>query len=168
MAIIAKYPEILKFFSNSKHPQIIKDYLDDAFKSGSETNNRLFNLPVNTFKRYAISEGHYAVEQKFLSKEREKCFFESHIKHIDIQFMIKGEELIEIANNSALVLKEDLSADRDLLIYHDYLLTTKILLREGDVAVFFPYDAHMGTQMNKSQIECVKTVVKMPVSYFQL
>jgi biofilm protein TabA len=168
MAIIGRFPDVLNYFSKSYQAQIISEYLTEAMKDGSITNRRLFDLPVGTFEKFDIREEYYAVEQKFASKDREKCFFESHIKHIDIQLMVDGEELMECVHISKLKQKEDLSQERDLLIYHDYADTHKILLKQGDIAIFFPEDVHMGTQMYKNSLLCVKTVVKMPVNFFRL
>lgn len=168
MAIIGKYPEILEFFKRSNDSESIVSYLNDAFEKGSVTNERLFNLPNDTFQKFEINNGYYAVEQQFVSKSRETCFFETHMQHIDIQVMIDGEEIIEVTHKSNLILKEDFSETRDLLTYHDYSETHKILLKKGDVAVFFPDDAHMGTQLYRSPVRCVKTVLKMPVKFFRL
>ncbi len=168
MAIVGRFPQILNYFSSSEHAQVITDYLSDALKPGTETNKRLHQLSINTFERFEISDGYYAVEQKFLSKERENCFIESHIKYIDIQVMVEGEEIIEVAYTPHLKLDENMVETRDLLTYHDHIDTHKILLKAGDVAVFFPEDAHMGTQIYQSSVQCVKTVVKMPVSFFRL
>ena len=168
MAIISRFPDVLSYLSRSEGTQIIKQYLTLALKEGSTTNQRLNQLPVGTFERFELVDGYYAIEQKFLSKTREKCFFESHVKHIDIQVMVSGEELIELVYTPKLELKEDMAEDRDLLTYHDYSDTHRILLKSGDVAIFFPEDSHMGTQMYKSTTLCVKTVVKMPVNFFRL
>lgn len=36
------------------------------------------------------------------SKNKEDCFFESHKKYIDIQYVFEGEEIMEVENLSNL------------------------------------------------------------------
>lgn len=168
MAILGRWEDVSSFLQKSVGYQIIENYLNEAFDENSSTRSRIAELPLNTFQKYELPERYYAVEQRFLSKDRKLCFFESHLGHIDIQVMLEGEEVIEICHKSSLTLKEDHSKERDLLIYEDYSETHKILLRTGDVAVFFPEDGHMGTQIYSSPSTCVKTVVKMPVNFFRL
>lgn len=168
MAIVGKWTEVSKFLQKSEGFYIVENYLSEAFNSSSMTRNRITGLPLNTFEKFDIDSSYYAVEQRFLSKVRELCFFETHISHIDIQVMLEGEEVIDICHKSHLKLKEDLSNERDLLIYNDYSDSHKLLLRAGDVAVFFPEDGHMGTQVYSRPVTCVKTVIKMPVPFFRL
>ena len=51
----------------------------------------------------------------------------------------------------------------DLIKYHDTNTVSQIVLQKGDVAIFFPKDAHMPCVKLDSYFKVVKTVIKVKV-----
>lgn len=90
-------------------------------------------------------------------------FFESHRKNIDVQFILEGEELIEVDNIQNLNVNFEYDKNMDLIKYDDSSFSSVIKLKKGDIAIFFPDDAHMpGIKINESK-KIIKTVVKVTV-----
>ena len=138
-------------------------YLEKVLQQGSEENIRLLNLSLNAFEKVPLDTDNFALEQTYTSKEREACFFESHRQYIDVQFILEGEELIEVANSSTLVVAMPYNEKMDLIKYESSSDTSIIRLKKGDVAIFYPNDAHMPCIKVNESTKVVKTVVKVSV-----
>lgn len=69
---------------------------------------------------------------------------EAHDRYIDIQYLYEGEgEVIGVARRSPdLVPSEDYLGSRDVAFFSDVKDESRILLRPGMFAVFFPDDIH--------------------------
>lgn len=68
--------------------------------------------------------------------------YETHDDYIDIQIPITADEMIAYAERSALGTPVEVHKDRDIAFY-DAPLSTRIDLRVGYFAIFFPQDGHM-------------------------
>lgn len=166
MAIIGRLPDINKHFKGNKHFQIAFEYFQQALNKESDVHNRIQNLPLGAFEKVELSDGIFAIEQKFNSKDRSECFLESHIKYIDIQLIVTGEELMECCDINKCTVKDKYDGEKDLITYKDFNKMNKILLQSGDFAIYYPQDIHLGCQMVKTPTLCTKTVIKMPIEHF--
>ena len=139
------------------------EYLEQVIKSGTVENKRLLSLPINAFEKVELNENNFGLEQVYNSKERNKCFLESHRQYIDVQFILEGEEIIEITNIADLNIDMNYDNDMDLLKYQPTSNFSSIKLKKGDVAIFYPQDAHMPCVQLNEVVKVVKTVVKVAV-----
>jgi len=139
-------------------------YLDDALKPGSTANKRVLGVALGDTNRVELGEGAFSMEQSYLSKPREKGRLESHISYIDIQIIIEGEEIIEVAEISTLTVSENLTPAKDLIFYHDSRVTSPLRLSGlGATAIFYPRDGHMGGLAIGAPAPVRKIVIKVPV-----
>ena len=138
-------------------------YLEKVLEEGTVGNNRLLSLPLNAFERVDLDDDNFGLEQVYMSKDRENCFFESHKKYIDVQFILEGEEIIEVQNASELVDDMPYDEDMDLMKYKMIGKSSALVLKKGDVAIFYPEDAHMPCIMIDDTVKVVKTVVKVAI-----
>lgn len=67
---------------------------------------------------------------------------ESHRKHIDIQWVIEGEEAIDVAPTASLAPKTAYEEKTDVALWIPKPLMTRVALRPGSYVVFYPGDAH--------------------------
>ncbi len=139
------------------------DYLLDVFHPGSAASLRLKNLQVGQNERVDLAGGAFALEQVYRTKPRTEGFFESHRRYIDVQVIVSGEEIIEVADVAALSLREDRTPAQDVLIYGVPEKTSVLTLQTGDAAVLFPVDGHMPQIALGSSVEVRKIVIKVPV-----
>ncbi|MBE6776014.1 MAG: DUF386 domain-containing protein [Ruminococcaceae bacterium] len=96
------------------------------------------NLPAG---RYEIdSDRVFAFIQEYTSKT--DSAFEAHKNYIDIQFISEGTEVIYAADVASLKVKEDYSAERDIMFLEDCERASKAVLQKGEYGIFFPWDAH--------------------------
>ncbi|EAH7997208.1 YhcH/YjgK/YiaL family protein [Campylobacter jejuni] len=160
MAIITNIEYIQYFFNDS----IALKYLYSVCKNGHKNQIRIFNLPLNSFKKEPITDNLFALEQNYITKSRADCFWESHKQYIDIQLHLSGIEQMEFNNINSFKISKPYDAARDLIIYEDNNYSNKIIMQKNDIAIFFPEDAHLGTAMyNKTPSNILKTVIKYPL-----
>ena len=139
------------------------EYLTKVLDESTEEYKRLNSYDLDVFEKIDLDENNFALEQTYISKERKKCFFESHHKYIDVQFILEGEEIIEVDNILNLNINFEYNSDMDLIKYDDSNFSSSIKLRKGDAAIFFPDDAHMPCIKINESVKVIKTVVKVAV-----
>ena len=137
----------------------------ENYRLYSTLTNRLakgFEFIINT-DLVAIESGKYEIDsddifalvQEYDTKEEQDCVLESHHQYIDIQYIIKGAELMGVTClNDQIVVEENLEKD-----YTFYNAETSMLkVEEGMFTIFFPEDLHrLGVKLD--QIAKVKKVV---------
>jgi biofilm protein TabA len=128
-------------------------------------NNDLDKLSAG---KYEIDgEDIYLLIQETDTALRSERKLESHVKYIDIQYLVKGEEIIGFIRKSEndIYLENELSNPaKDFAIYKEREGETELLLKQGMFAVFFPNDLHRPrcSRTNGSPIK--KAVVKVNTS----
>ena len=139
-------------------------YLDGLYRSGSPEAARLATTAVGETHRFDLAGGAFALEQVYLSKRRPEGFFESHRRYIDVQLVFAGEEWMEVADLSRAVVLEPYNADRDFIKYRDIPSASRLNVRAGEAAFFYPEDVHMPCLCPDSGPAVIrKVVIKVPV-----
>jgi YhcH/YjgK/YiaL family protein len=167
MAIISNIEDVFQFLPQNDTFVKIKKYLLNSLNQKTKEYKRIHNLPIGSFERFDLFDDVFAVEQTFKTKNRNDCFFESHKYHVDIQMIISGTEQMELTNISNLIEKESYNKETDFIIYNITDISSKIVLQNRNIAVFYPNDAHMGIAKYKEENLIYKTVVKVPLKYFE-
>ena len=104
----------------------------------------------------------YHMVQCYDSKPFEQTKWESHKKYIDIQFMVKGEELVGIAPIECEKTETEAIPQNDVWFYE--CKTEPITLIENSFMVLYPNDLHCpGVATNGKALNCRKVVVKVKV-----
>lgn len=102
----------------------------------------------------------FAIVESYQTKPMADGFWEAHLKHLDVQYVISGEEQIGYAPVSSMVA-EPYDEDRDF-----YKLKGNgnfVTLRPGMFALLKPQDAHMpGISIQESQ-QVKKIVIKVRI-----
>lgn len=108
----------------------------------------------------------YASVQHYTTKPAAEAPFESHDRYFDIQFMLEGEERFGYLPRTELT-KEAMPYDgeQDLTFYAEPQgdRATYLLLRQGDVAIVPPEDAHKPRCAAGAPRPVKKIVVKVRV-----
>ncbi len=122
--------------------------------------------PNETIKEY-ISKEIFVLKQTYFTKTREDAFFESHKKYIDIQYIVQGEEFIDVCTLNNLTIKEPYSEQNDFIKYAaNHKEYSSLLIKKGELAIFFPQDAHQPCILNQASSQVYKAVIKIPVELF--
>lgn len=163
MAFIGPLEQVMKQSTNYPGFAEAYAYLLLVFQEGSEENRRLRSHKADAFVTIPLSETIFALEQVYFTKERQACFFESHRRYIDIQFILEGKERMDYCATKMLMVDLAYDVKKDFIKYHDLNHMTSFLLQKGDMAIFFPDDAHMPCLKTDNTTLVYKTVVKVPV-----
>ena len=148
---------------------MIKDNINNAktyygisenLKKGFEwiKNNNLADLPDG---KYEISNEIYANIQSYLTKD--DAPYEAHRDYIDIQYMIKGEELSGITNYSNCSTTEPYNKEKDIEFLKCNTNEEFNKIKEGEFFVFFPQDAHKPAIKISESKNVKKVIVKVGV-----
>ena len=107
----------------------------------------------------------FALVSEYESVPKEKQKPESHQKYIDIQYVVRGEEVIgHSLLTSAYEVVQDELATRDLLFYKAAENEADMVLRPGVYGIFFPNDIHRPGCSSGKTCLVKKIVVKLAVS----
>jgi biofilm protein TabA len=149
---------------------MIIDTIDNGLSLLPENLKRALSMLQNK-DVLASSDGKHTVDgdnlfyitAHYSTKPIEQCKFEAHRKYIDIQCILKGEEIIGYANVNELKVSEKYSDDKDIEFYQPYEGMSKLVLKQGTFCVFYPHDAHMPCCQTTKQSEIHKIVFKVRV-----
>lgn len=149
----------------SAHYNAAFDYIDDCLKPGTNAHKLIHGLAVGGNERVELGGGAFALAQVYTTKApRETGFFESHLAYVDVQAIIEGEEIIEIADVADLKVKENRTPAKDVIIYDMHDNGAKVRLHAGEAAVLDPADGHMPCIAIKEPALVRKVVIKVPVA----
>jgi biofilm protein TabA len=164
MAIFGPYAVARARVADDRRFAAALAYVDELLRPDSEPHRRVRSGAPGPAQRIELAAGTFVLEQTYETRLRAETFFESHRRYIDVQVIVEGAEAIEVEDISRLQVTVAYDADRDLIKYADTPAASRLALRDGDAAIFFPADGHMPTLRLASQAVLVrKCVVKVPV-----
>jgi biofilm protein TabA len=130
---------------------------------GTDENKRLMALAPDASGRVELEHGAFALEQCYLTKPGDQVCWESHKVYLDVQAVIAGDEVMEVADVTDLSVSEDLTPEKDVIFHHPYAAASRLRAGKGFVAIFFPVDGHRPGLAVDSPAPVRKVVVKVPV-----
>jgi YhcH/YjgK/YiaL family protein len=138
-------------------------YASEILTPGSTAHARLLGMPAGETVRIDLGGGVHAMEQVYRTRAREEGRWESHRAHADLQLVVAGEELLEVAEAVGMSVVEDRTPGADVIFYAEGPAAGELRLVPGTVALLFPADAHLGGLAAGAVALVRKTVVKIPV-----
>lgn len=138
-----------------------KDYTGNLQKAVSyflEHKDIIFSQEVG---KYEVDPLFFYSVQEYISKD--DALWEAHEKYIDIQIILKGEEIMEIAERSTLKQIGSYDPVKDFIGFEG---TAKSILEMngGDLTIFYPEDAHKpGLKSKKGNMPIRKCLFKILV-----
>ena len=114
-------------------------------------------------KTYHVDNNFFYSVQSYYTKPETECFFESHKQYVDIQIIINGFELMDIADISRLKMKEDYDLHKDIILWNNPLKNIRVKLSEGDFIILYPENAHRGAVAESDSCKIVKIVGKVKI-----
>ena len=159
MEAVCSERKVTMFFS---HVSIAEkyNYLEEkftvAYKWLAETNIK--DLPEGSYP--LMGDDVIAGVQEYTTSPWEERRFETHDKYFDIQFMVTGNEMFGVCKRDGL--KEiNRIEENDVVFYEDPELYGQVLLKEGDLIVVAPEDAHKPRCAAGTPAPVKKVVVKV-------
>jgi YhcH/YjgK/YiaL family protein len=85
----------------------------------------------------------FAEVQEYMTFDPAGAYFERHRSYIDIQMLVKGNEIIHWASADKLTtVRTPYNFEKDIVFYEEPAASLPVTLNDGDFAVFFPSDGH--------------------------
>ena len=107
-------------------------------------NKELISNAMSAYSEEILLDGRklYASPAQCAGKRSEDALLEAHDRYIDVQVCLEGEERMGWRNRAKCVnVATPYQIDRDIVFYNDKP-SMYITLKPGQLAVFFPSDAH--------------------------
>ena len=138
------------------------NYLEEKFTVAyrwlAETNIK--DLPEGFYK--LMGDDVIAGVQEYTTSPKEQRRFETHDKYYDIQYMVTGDEMFGVCKRDGLKEIERIP-ENEVVFYEDPDLFGEVLLREGDLIVVAPEDAHKPRCAAGEPAPVKKVVVKVKI-----
>ncbi len=164
MALIGPLTTVRAQLAATPALRVALDYVAECLRENSAPRTRLLAAAVGHNARVEMGGGVFALEQVYLTKPRAEGRWETHVAHIDVQAVLAGDEHLETADRARLTVAEDRTPGQDVVFYAPFEAGSVLRAGAGEVAVFFPADAHRGAlAIGDTPALVRKTVVKVPV-----
>ena len=113
------------------------------------------NIPIG---KYELDDNIYYMVQQY-DTNPDKTVAEAHKKYIDIQYIVKGEEIIAVAPIQTEKKLVDAKEEKD--VWHYECETQPVVLKDGDFMVLYPSDLHLPGKAVNEPSEVLKVVIKV-------
>nr|WP_315484705.1 YhcH/YjgK/YiaL family protein [uncultured Undibacterium sp.] len=113
--------------------------------------------------KYPIDgEQMFALVQDPITQAWETGFPEFHERHIDVQYLLSGEEALGyLPANPELVPHDDRLKERDIAFVAQQSHETRLILTPGMYVVFFPGELHRPCRAVAQAMQIKKVVIKI-------
>ena len=114
--------------------------------------------------RYEI-EGQdlFALVQEYETRTVDECEMETHHDFIDIQYIGKGFEHVAYADASKMRPATHIGREIWDTTLYEKEYNNKLFMEAGDIAIFFPHDAHMPRRIALTKSVVRKVIIKLRV-----
>jgi len=126
-----------------------------------EAMNAVSQITDFTPRTIPLSDGNKILVQQSTTKDAAKCLVETHRNYLDIQYIVKGEEIMGWAPTETLTPAEEYNATKDKQMYSGHVDFVRV--GEGYCYVVWPEDAHMPGVHLAEPTTMTKLVIKLKV-----
>ncbi len=157
MAIYSKLDDLLKhnlFQGKIKQGlEFLKDLSENDFADFEQGESKRMEIDGDEI---------FASLQKYKGKNPEEAMPEAHRKYIDLQYVLKGSELIRCIPLKDCVITVPYSEEKDICFLSGHP-GTMLEMKPGRVVVLFPEDAHAPCIKTENTELIFKCVVKIAI-----
>ena len=115
--------------------------------------------------RVELGDHVFATVSEYVPRDREEAIFEAHKKYIDVQYVISGHELMDIAPLENMTVTKQYDAENDVEL-GSVIKFLELAASSERFFIFFPTDAHRpGLKAEDDNALVRKVVIKVPVTF---
>lgn len=103
----------------------------------------------------------YAIISEYRPKLQNDVFWEAHKKYIDVQYIIKGEELIGYTSTNDLDIVKPYDSKGDVVL--GKADGSYVKMKSDDFMVLFPDDAHKPGIISSDNTQVKKLIIKVKI-----
>ena len=106
----------------------------------------------------------FAAVQEYNTKMPEDARFEGHRRYIDIQYIQRGKELMQVCSDDRTLPTTEYSNEKDVIFFADPLAPTQSTVDAGEFGIFYPWDLHKpGLSPDGTPAPVKKVLVKIAI-----
>ena len=114
---------------------------------------------------YQLNHHVKAIISEYQTKKVNAYGYEAHKKFIDIQCVLKGEEIVRCLPIESMNETKPYNEEKDAAFYETNSQAQEMVIGNGYFAIFYPQDGHM-PQLYVNEPQMVKkVVVKVEIAY---
>lgn len=117
--------------------------------------------PLPAGKHAIDGERLYAIVKEYTTAPAAEPKFESHDKYIDVQCVFRGQDTHIYEKREKLKEAIPYNAEKDCTFYSYEGIGSRLYLKEGDFAVYFPEDGHLPGLGDHEPSNNLKVIVKL-------
>ncbi|MDO5436731.1 MAG: YhcH/YjgK/YiaL family protein [bacterium] len=135
----------------------------DLYQIDDEIKNFILNIDSEIpLGKYVISDNAYINIEEYSTRDFVKL--EAHKNHIDIQFLIKGEEKVYTSDLEGLVESVKYNEEKDVVFYETPNKPLNVsYLTKGKFMVLYPDDVHSPCTLIDKSVKVKKAIVKIKI-----
>jgi YhcH/YjgK/YiaL family protein len=115
-----------------------------------------------TLGQHIIDEDTFFFLSEYETKDVNDCFWESHIKNLDLHYILEGTEKVGYELIDRLSMKEPYNQEKDAIFFTGEV-NSAVTLNQGDVLVCFPQDGHMTGISGIEKTKVRKVILKVKI-----
>lgn len=146
------------FLANDFHYDIREPKFQTAFEFIRRDD--LEELPVGWIE---LENGVRASVQEYTTMDPSTLLYETHDRYFDLQYMVKGEEVVGVTPREGLKGKIAYDEKEDIEFYEEPVAEGGAYLKDGYFVLLAPKDAHKPRCQASGPMAVRKIVVKIPV-----
>ncbi|MGI0528398.1 YhcH/YjgK/YiaL family protein [Treponema socranskii] len=125
----------------------------------------LQNLAIETLHegKYEVDSDFYYSVQGCNMKKNSECQFESHKKYVNIQLMVEGSEIMEVADITRLSLKTEYDDEKDIMFWDEPTTCSRVTLQSKDYIILYPEHAYRVCVVGGAQSRVYKIIGKVKI-----
>lgn len=118
------------------------------------------NLDFNSLKigKYVVNDDFFYLVQEYHTKKSKDVKFEAHKNYVDIQFLVAGQERIEVTAAAFMEVEVPYNSQNDVVFFKEPRYAGYVDIKENGYAVFYPKDAHK-PGIDLEQTRSVKKII---------
>ena len=141
------------------------NFVDSLSKRCTEAISFMLNLKEEdlTLGRHEVNDFFFYNVQEYETDCIKDKMYESHKKHIDIQLLLSGEEMMEVTDVAGLEIAKPYDIEKDCIFYYPNTNTSGVLLKPGSVMLLYPKDGHRSMSFGTKGCKIKKIVGKLSI-----
>ncbi len=147
---------ILDHISHAARYKSLGPLFEKSFEFIASNDLRMFPLG----KHLIEGEDLFVILMEYETKDPHDCIMERHKKYIDIQLMLRGEEMMDVSTLAGQTPTTPYDESKDAAFFkpeYDSLLK----VQQEQFTIFFPHDLHMPSIKSGTAEKVLKAVFKV-------
>ena len=129
--------------------------------------NIALSLKEGEHQKNVYSDDLFVIPQNTLLKSSQNCIYELHKEYIDIHYMIKGKETINLLKLNDVKKPFEMNIQSDYYLYKSKVSPRKLVLSSSQLVIFTFDNVHkVGIQSLENVKSVIKIVIKIKKNLF--